>query len=133
MAATVARRLCAAMNAHDIEAFADCFAEDYDSSQPAHPARAFRGRAQARRNWTEMFAGTPDFRAELVRADAAGGVEWSEWRWHGTHTDGSVLEMAGVIVAGIHDDVVAWARLYFEPVEADGEGIEAVVKTISGA
>jgi ketosteroid isomerase-like protein len=130
--ATVAQRLHAAMNAHDIDAFADCFAEDYDSFQPAHPARAFRGRAQARKNWTAMFAGVPDFRADLLRSAAADGVEWSEWRWRGTHDDGTVLDMAGVFVAGVRDDRVAWARLYFEPVEADGEGIEAVVHTLAG-
>ena len=133
MPATVAQRLCAAMNAHDIDAFAACFAEDYDSEQPAHPARAFRGRAQARANWAAIFAGVPDFRAELVRADTAGdGVEWSEWRWHGTHDDGSALEMAGVVVGGVRDGELAWARLYVEPVEAEGEQIEAVVRTMAG-
>ena len=133
MASTVAQRLCAAMNAHDIEAFAACFAEDYESEQPAHPARAFRGRAQARANWTAVFAGVPDFRAELVRVDTAGdGVEWSEWRWHGTHDDGSRLEMAGVIVGGVRDDLLAWARLYVEPVERDGERIEAAVRSMAG-
>jgi ketosteroid isomerase-like protein len=133
MPATVAQRLCAAMNAHDIDAFADCFAEDYSSEQPVHPARSFRGRAQARQNWSAMFAGVPDFHAELVRGTAADGVEWSEWCWHGTHADGTTLDMAGMIVAGVRDGRIAWARLYFEPVEAHGEGIDAVVKTISGA
>jgi ketosteroid isomerase-like protein len=133
MAATLAQQLCAAMNAHDVETFADCFAEDYDSRQPAHPDRAFRGRAQARANWTEIFAGTPDFRAELVRVDVAGDIEWSEWTWHGTHPDGSALEMAGVIVAGVRDGLVAWARLYVEPVEREGAGIEAIVRSIAGS
>jgi hypothetical protein len=32
------------MNARDIDAFVDCFDEDYESEQPAHPDRAFRGR-----------------------------------------------------------------------------------------
>ena len=132
MPATVAQRLCAAMNAHDLDAFADCFAEDYSSEQPAHPARSFRGRAQARQNWSAMFAGVPDFRAELMRATVADGVEWSEWRWQGTHADGTTLDMAGVFVAGVGDGRIAWARLYFEPVEAGGEGIDAVVHTLAG-
>src|SRR6478609_1436712 len=65
-------RLHAAMNAHDIEAFVACFAADYDSVQPAHPDRAFRGREQVRANWSAVFTGVPDFRAELVRFDAVG-------------------------------------------------------------
>jgi len=132
MARTVAERLLAAMNAHDLDAFADCFAEDYDSHQPAHPDRAFRGREQARSNWAAIFEGVPDFRAELVREDVAGDVEWSEWSWRGTHADGSPLEMAGVIVGGVRDGRLAWARLYVEPVERAGAGIDAAVRSIAG-
>ena len=55
------------MNAHDIDAFVALFAPDYDSVQPAHPDRAFTGSEQVRKNWTEIFAGVPDFRSELVR------------------------------------------------------------------
>ena len=91
MARTVAERLLAAMNAHDLDAFADCFAEDYDSRQPAHPDRAFRGPRAGAGNWAAIFEGVPDFRAELVRVDVAGEVEWSEWAMHGTHADGSAL------------------------------------------
>ena len=132
MARTVAERLQAAMNAHDLDAFADCFAEDYDSRQPAHPDRAFRGRGQARSNWAAIFEGVPDFRAELVRHAVTGEVEWSEWSWHGTHADGSALEMAGVIVGGVRDGRLAWARLYVEPVERAGAGIDAAVRSIAG-
>jgi ketosteroid isomerase-like protein len=127
----VAERLDEALNAHDIEAFIDCFAQDYDSEQPAHPDRAFRGREQARQNWSAIFAGVRDFTSELVRADAVGDTEWSEWRWHGTQEDGSKLEMAGVIVSGIEDGRLAWARLYVEPVE-QGAGIEAAVRDMTG-
>ena len=40
----VVTRLHAAMNAHDIDAFVSLFDPDYDSRQPVHPDRAFRGR-----------------------------------------------------------------------------------------
>jgi hypothetical protein len=129
--AVVAERLLAAMNAHDLDAFAACFHEDYDSRQPAHPDRAFRGSDRARRNWAEIFDSVKDFRAELVRADAVDGAEWSEWRWHGTQSDGSELDMAGVIVAGVSGDRIAWARLYVEPVERAGAGIEAAVRAMT--
>jgi ketosteroid isomerase-like protein len=128
----VAERIAAAINAHDVDAFVACLAEDYDSVQPAHPDRAFTGREQVRENWSAIFAGVPDFQAELVSAAAAGGTEWTEWHWRGTQADGSRLEMAGVIVFGIRDGLVAWARLYVEPVEQGGEGIEAAVREMSG-
>jgi ketosteroid isomerase-like protein len=123
----VAERLKAAMNAHDIEAFLACFDRDYDSAQPAHPDRAFRGSEQVRQNWSAVFEGVKDFRAELIRADAVGEVEWSEWRWHGTG-----LEMAGVIIAGVRDGRMVWARLYVEPVETAGAGIDAAVRRMTG-
>jgi ketosteroid isomerase-like protein len=127
----VVARLQASMNAHDVEAFVACFAEDYESVQPAHPDRAFRGREQVRANWSEVFTGVPDFRAELVRVAAVGDTAWSEWRWQGTQTDGGRLDMAGVIVFGLRDDRVAWARLYVEPVEEQGAGIQAAVRDMT--
>ena len=123
----VSQRMADALNAHDLDAFVACFHEDYDSVQPAHPDRAFRGSAQVRENWSAVLGSVKDFTAELVRADAAGDVEWTEWRWRGTD-----LDMAGVIVFGIRDDRVAWARLYLEPVEQAGAGIEAAVRDMTG-
>src|SRR5829696_7572743 len=128
----VAERLNAAMNARDIDAFVACFAEDYDSKQPAHPDRAFTGREQARANWSAIFEGVPDFTSELVASVASGDVEWSEWRWRGTHADGTRLDMAGVIVGGVRDGLLQWARLYVESVEREGAGIEAAVREMSG-
>jgi hypothetical protein len=128
----VAERLRAAINAHDIDAFVACFEDGYESEQPAHPDRAFTGNAQVRENWSAVFAGVPDFSAELVSTAVAGDVEWSEWRWHGTHADGTRLEMAGVIVAGVREGRLSWARLYVEPVEQGGGGISAAVRTMTG-
>src|SRR4051794_32018600 len=64
----LADALARAMNVHDIDAFVSLFAPDYDSQQPAHPDRAFQGREQVRANWSAVFAGVPDFHAELVAA-----------------------------------------------------------------
>jgi ketosteroid isomerase-like protein len=128
----VAASIAAAMNARDIEAFVSLFAEDYDSRQPVHPDRAFRGTKQVRANWSAVFAGVPDFRAELVSSAADGDTLWSEWRWQGTHDDGSRLDMAGVTVMGIRDGLIAWARLYVESVVQDSGGIDAVVGRMAG-
>jgi ketosteroid isomerase-like protein len=128
----VATALAQALNAHDIDAFVSLFAPDYDSRQPAHPDRTFRGSDQVRANWTAMFSGMPDFGAELISTAVEGDAVWSEWRWHGTHQDGSPLDMAGVMICGIRDGQIAWARLYLEPVEEGAAGIEAAVRELSG-
>ncbi len=128
----VAMRLRDAMNAHDLEACLDCFHEDYQSEQPVHPGRGFGGREQVRTNWSAIFAGVPDFAAELRGHCQDKGQEWSEWRWTGTRSDGGVLDMAGVVVFGVRDDRIAWGRLYIEPVEAADEGIDAAVRKMVG-
>ena len=130
--AAVIAALAEATNAHDVDGFVALFAEDYDSQQPGHPDRAFRGRDQVRANWSEVFAGVPDFRADLLATAVEGDGVWSEWRWRGTHADGSRLDMAGVIIFGVRADRIAWARLYVEPVEQAGEGIAAAVRDMSG-
>jgi hypothetical protein len=88
-------RLVVAMNAHDLDAAAGFFHEDYRSEQPAHPGRAFVGRAQMRANWEAMFAGVPDFHAEICRSVQDGATTRTEWRWSGTRSDGQAFECAG--------------------------------------
>ena len=129
---SVVERLDAAMNAHDLEAFLDCFEEEYESEQPAHPDRAFRGREQVRRNWSSVFDGVPDFRSELLRFTTDGHAIWSEWHWQGTQSDGTPLDMVGVIVCGVSEGRISWARLYMEPVEQAGAGIESAVRRMTG-
>jgi hypothetical protein len=125
----VLNRLRAAMNEHDVDGFAACFAPGYRSEQPAHPGRAFQGADKVHENWTGVFAGVPDFRAELLASASAGdGVEIGEWRWSGTYTDGSPFAMCGVTVMGIEGERIAWARLYMEVVELDGAGIDEMVQ-----
>lgn len=125
----IMNRLLSAMNAHDLDALVACFAADYESQQPAHPSRGFRGSEQVRKNWDGVFAGVPDFTAELVLSVVTeAGVEVGEWRWLGTHTDGSPFGMQGVIVIGIHGNQIAWARLYMEPVERGGVDIDEMVQ-----
>lgn len=128
---SVMTRLRDAMNAHDIEAFVGCFHEDYESDQPAHPGRAFVGREQVRTNWSRIFGGVPDFTAALLREVAGTDEEWAEWRWTGTHSDGTALDIAGVTVFGIREDRIAWGHLYVEPVATTQEGIDDAVATMA--
>jgi hypothetical protein len=131
--APVSERLREAMNTHNIDAFVECFASDYQSEQPAHPDRAFGGRDQVRTNWSAIFRDVPDVQGSLIRAAVSDGEEWGEWRISGHRRDGSRMEMRGVIINGIRDDRIAWARLYLELVEEGGAGIKAAVDRMTGA
>jgi ketosteroid isomerase-like protein len=123
----VLERLRDAQNRHDLDAFVACFDPAYRSEQPVHPDRAFVGSEQARKNWAEIFAGVPDFQAELLRLADEGDTGWAEWHWRGTRTDGTRLDMRGVTIFGVRDDRLVWGRLYLEDVEA-GQGIDQAVQ-----
>ena len=99
-------RLVRATNQHDLEALTASFAEDYQNETPAHPARGFRGRAQVRRNWEQIFASVPDIHAEVVRSAVTADAVWTEWEMQGTRRDGSSHTTRGVIVFGVSDDPV---------------------------
>lgn len=124
-------QLCAAINAHDIDAFMACLDDDYESAQPIHPGREFHGAAQVRRNWTAMFREVPDIEAELLAKTEDDGVEWAEWHWHGTRTDGSVFHMRGTTIAGTRNGRVGWQRLYVDEVEQTAESIDAAVHKLT--
>ena len=128
----VITRLSAAMNAHDLDAFVDCFDPDYESDQPAHPDRHFIGREQVRRNWTSMFAGLPDFHAEVLRVIGDDDTLWVEWHWTGTRQDGTSLDARGACIFGIRKDLITWGRLYIEDVEV-GLGIDAAVASLASS
>jgi hypothetical protein len=127
-AQTCLDHLCQAMNRHDMEAFLRCFHETYTSDQPAHPNRRFSGHAQVQKNWQALFTGVPDFQAELLRSIATDDMLWTEWRWYGTRTDGSAFEMRGVALWGVEAGRIAWGRLYMEPVERSGAGIDDMIR-----
>jgi ketosteroid isomerase-like protein len=125
-------RLAAAMNAHDLDAVAGLIREDYRSEQPAHPGRAFAGRAQMLANWEAMLAGVPDFCAEICRSVQDGDTTWTEWRWSGTRSDGQGFEMRGVTLFEVSAGQVVAGRLYLEDVEQDVISIEQAVEDLSG-
>ena len=120
-----------AINDHDLDAMVACFDPDYDSDQPAHPDRSFRGSEQVRKNWAQILGAVPDLRAELTRWAANGDEVWTEWEWRGTRDDGGPWVMRGVTILGLRDDVVAWMRLYMEPVDESGAGIEQAVTDLA--
>lgn len=122
-------RLLRVTNSHDLDALVACFAHDYVNETPAHPARGFRGNGQVRRNWEQIFAFVPDLRADISRRAADGDAVWTEWTMQGTRRDGTSHEMAGVIVFGVADDLIQWARFYLEPVDRSEATVDAAVRS----
>jgi len=125
-------RVAVAMNAHDLGAVGGFIHKDYRSEQPAHPGRAFTGRAQMLANWEAMLAGVPDLRAEICRSVQDGDTTWTEWRWSGTRSDGQAFEMRGVTLFEVTGGQVVAGRLYMEDVEQDVVSIEQAVEDLSG-
>ena len=110
-------RLVEATNRHDLESVAACFAEDYLNETPVHPARGFRGRAQVHRNWEQIFGAVPDIQVTVLRSAVDGATDWTEWEMRGTRRDGKPHLMGGMIVFGVDEGAIRWARFYLEPVD----------------
>jgi ketosteroid isomerase-like protein len=128
----VVQRLCDAGNRHDLTALVECFAPDYVSEQPNHPDRAFRGREQVRKNWAAIFESMPDLRLELRGTAVDGETAWTEWHWTGTQRDGAPFDWHGVLILGVYQDVIGWARLYMEPTDSKAEDIDETVRAMTG-
>ena len=132
-ATSVLARLERAANAHDVNALVACFAVDYKNDTPAHPERSFTGREQVRRNWEQIFAAIPNVTAKVLRSAVNGDEVWSEWEHRGTRQDGSAHLMRGVIIFGLADELLTWARFYLEPVQEGGGNVDAAVRRQVGA
>jgi ketosteroid isomerase-like protein len=128
----VVQRLAALMNKHDLAGAAALMHPHYRSEQPAHPGRAFVGRAQMEANWKAMFDGIPDFHAELIRSAQDGVTTWTEWHWTGTRGDGEPFEVRGVSLFEVRDGRIVAGRLYLEDVDRDDAGIQDAVHGLSG-
>jgi ketosteroid isomerase-like protein len=127
-AAGVLARLERATSGHDVNALVACFAPDYRNETPAHPARSFTGREQVRRNWEQIFAAIPDLTAKVLRSAVSGDEAWTEWEHRGTRRDGSMHVMRGVVIFGVSNGLLAWARFYLEPVQEGSENVDAAVR-----
>ena len=118
-------------NRHDLAGFIAHFAVDYQSEPPNHPDRAFQGRAQVEKNWSAMFKEIPDFRMQVLDLAVNGNQVWTEWRWTGTLQDATLFDWRGVIIFTVEGNEITAARLYMEPVQAAGPGIDATVKKMT--
>ncbi len=127
-AGAAVRRLQRAVADRDLEAVVACFAPKYRNETPAHPERSFTGRDQVRHNWTQIFGAIPDVEADVLRLVVDGSVVWTEWEHRGTRPDGSPHLMRGVVIFGVENDLLDWARFYLEPVEARSGGVDEAIR-----
>lgn len=124
----VVRRLEQATNEHDLDTLVACFASDYRNETPAHPERGFTGRDQVRANWSQILAAIPDLTCDVLGCAVEGTTVWSEWEHRGTRSDGTSHRMRGVIIFGVADGVITWARFYLEPVQTDAGTVDQAVR-----
>lgn len=125
-------RLTVAQNAHEVEAMLECFHTDYRSEQPLFPSRNFEGVDQVRANWSALLEAIGDLRAEIVRSAVDGDTVFAEIHWTGTKADDTPLDMRGVIIAGVADERIAWARFYVDDVQRESADIDTVVQGMAG-
>jgi hypothetical protein len=107
------KRLIEAINAHDLDAIASTFAEDVDTSHPAHPARAFVGRENVRQNWVMILKAFPDIRIEVVDSVTVGDDFWGEFHY----IRPGAADMRGVIVITERGDEIVRSRFFMEEVD----------------
>jgi hypothetical protein len=124
------RQLSQAWNVRDLDALEACFQPDYESAQPLHPDRNFQGRDGVRRCWGALMDAMPDFQADLLGWSASADVIWTEWRWHGSPVDGGSFTAGGVMLFGLVDGCLAWARVYTETVKVVGPDFDRVLEEI---
>lgn len=124
----VVNRFVDAANRHDAEAVAACVHRDFESLQPIHPVRNFRGSAQLLANWRAIFRNEPGFRLTMLRSVVDDDTVWVE-----LHGAGDQAEVAGVFIVGVENGLIRWARVYSELVEPLPEPVvEAVPAAVPG-
>jgi len=116
----VINRLQHCWNAHDLEGLMACFHSDYESVQPFHPERNFKGQANLRASWGATFEALSMFQAELRRYSIAGSMVWTEWRWHGCHPSGVPYESVGVMIFELESGKIIRATIYSEVLTSEG-------------
>lgn len=128
----VLEQLTDRFNAHDLDGLVDCFAADYELTDPARPARSFIGSGQVRRNWGTLFAAAPDIRLEVQGTVTTDTGFWMEGRQVGPLLDGGVIDNQLIFIATVSEGRIVSARIYVCPVEHGGPGIDATINMFAG-
>ncbi|WBB58494.1 nuclear transport factor 2 family protein [Streptomyces sp. WMMC500] len=116
MPESVLDALCSAINSHDPRQVAACFTADFNCERPLRPYEGFVGHDRVQENWTRIFAGISDLRAEILRHVRDGDEIWSEWEMRGTGPGGGTALLRGPVIVTAADGRIDWARFYLDPV-----------------
>jgi limonene-1,2-epoxide hydrolase len=119
----VVTRFLDAANHHDADALRACVHPEFESFQPLHPVRYFRGAGQLVSNWKAIFEAEPGFRLTLLRASTTGNTVWCE-----VHGAGASAEAAGIFIVGVEDGRMRWIRVYSDLVEPLPEDVRAATE-----
>jgi limonene-1,2-epoxide hydrolase len=115
----VVSRFLDAANHHDADALRACVHHNFESIQPIHPGRNFRGSGQLISNWKAIFEAEPGFRLTVLRSAAEDDTVWVE-----VHGAGDSAEAAGIFIVGVEDGRIRWIRVYSDLVEPAPPGVE---------
>lgn len=110
-------RLHTALNTRDLTNLLHCLQVDYEQFYPARSEKAvFTGLEATRQEYDRIFRTYPDFHADLLRQAIEGNVIWTEWRFRTgegqANQAAGQLDQSGVIIFGVEQGLIAWARIY---------------------
>jgi steroid delta-isomerase-like uncharacterized protein len=117
-----ASRVVQAYASHDPARVAALFTEDAVRIEYAAPGAELRGREAIARQIAAYMHAVPDCELEAVRVSVDGNRRILEWRFSGTHSGelpnlparGARLELAGVSVCQMDDELIRHERSYFD-------------------
>jgi len=112
----VVTRFLDAANHHDADTLYASVHPAFESFQPLHPDRNFRGPGQLISNWKAIFDAEPGFRLTVLRASTTGNTVWVE-----LHGAGDSSEAAGIFIVGVENGRIRWVRVYSDLVESVAE------------
>ena len=81
----LAQQVLDAINAHDLNALKELWADDVEER---FPDKTCRGKQELGAYFSDLWAAIPDFHMELVGAVEEGETVFARWRLTGTHTGG---------------------------------------------
>ncbi|HEX3393600.1 MAG TPA: nuclear transport factor 2 family protein [Acidimicrobiales bacterium] len=124
----VVSRFLDAANHHDADTIYATVHPDFESFQPLHPGRNFRGPGQLVSNWKAIFEAEPGFRLTVLRASTTGNTVWVE-----LHGAGDSAEAAGIFIVGVENGRIRWVRVYSDLVEPLPEPVEEPPPAVDAA
>jgi hypothetical protein len=114
----ILQQMVSAINHKDLDSLVGCFHPDYESVQPVHPERSFRGRHRLAENWGWVFERFDEFSATVLDFAVRENVIWTEWVWEANSPDADSVVVRGVMIFTVSEGCFRTGRLYLEPIRS---------------